>query len=46
MKLKTIVALFFVIGFSISGYSQVTSEENTLSKIRKEGFENSEALNC
>jgi len=45
MKLKTIIALFLFIGFYINSYSQLTSEENTLSEIRIEGFNNSEALN-
>ncbi len=45
MKLKTIIALFLFIGFSINNYSQLTSEENTLSKILNEGFNNSEAIN-
>jgi len=45
MKLKTIFALYLFIGFSINSYSQVTSAQTTLSKIRNEGFNNSEALN-
>jgi len=43
MKLKTIIALFLFIGFSFNSYSQLTSEENTLSEIRNEGFNNSQA---
>ncbi len=45
MKLKTSIALFLIIGFSINSYSQLTPEENTLSEIRSEGFNNSEAIN-
>jgi carboxypeptidase Q len=45
MKLKTIIALFLFLGFSINSYSQLTSDENTLSEIRNEGFNNSEAMN-
>ena len=44
MKLKISIALFLFIGFSISSYSQITSEESILSKIRTEGFKNSEAM--
>ncbi len=45
MKLKTSIALCLFIGFSINSSSQLTAEENTLSEIRSEGFNNSEALN-
>ncbi|MEB8327754.1 M20/M25/M40 family metallo-hydrolase [Flavobacteriaceae bacterium KMM 6897] len=45
MKLKTIFALFLFLGFSINSFSQLTSKETTLSEIRKEGFNNSEAMN-
>tara|TARA_R110002073_G_scaffold4213_1_gene27948 strand:+ start:87591 stop:89123 length:1533 start_codon:yes stop_codon:yes gene_type:complete len=44
MKLKTSIALFFLIAFSANSYSQLTSEEITLSKIRNEGFNNSEVM--
>jgi hypothetical protein len=45
MKLKTSIALCLFIGFSINSYSQLTEGEDTLSEIRREGFNNSEALN-
>lgn len=44
MKLITIIASFLLVVFSINSYSQITSAENTLSEIRNEGFNNSEAL--
>lgn len=45
MKQKTIIALFLFIGIAINTFSQVTDEQNTLSAIRNEGFNNSEAIN-
>ena len=45
MKLKTIIAFFLFMAFSFNSYSQLTSEENILSEIRNEGFNNSQAMN-
>ncbi len=45
MNLKTIIALFLFIGLSLNSYSQLTNDESTLSEIRNEGFNNSEAMN-
>jgi hypothetical protein len=45
MNPKTIIALFLFIGLSLNSYSQLTNDENTLSEIRNEGFNNSEAMN-
>lgn len=45
MKLKTISTLLLFIGFTINSYSQLKDEENTLSEIRNEGFNNSEVMN-
>ena len=44
MNLKNIIVLFFFIGLSINSYSQLTNDESTLSEIRNEGFNNSEAM--
>jgi carboxypeptidase Q len=44
MTLKTSITLFIMLGLAISGYSQLTVEERTLSEIRNEGFKNSEAM--
>jgi hypothetical protein len=43
MKFKTIIALFLIIGFANNSYSQLTNAEKTLSEIRNEGYNNSEA---
>jgi carboxypeptidase Q len=43
MKFKTIIALFLFIGCANNSYSQLTNEEKTLSEIRNEGYNNSEA---
>jgi carboxypeptidase Q len=43
MKFKTIIALFLFIGYANNSYSQLTNEEKTLSEIRNEGYNNSEA---
>ena len=44
MKLKTTIFLILFVGVIINSYSQLTNEEITLSKIRNEGFNNSEAM--
>lgn len=45
MNLKTIITLSLFLGFSINSYSQVKGKEKTLSEIRNEGFNKSEAMN-
>lgn len=45
IKLKISIAFFLFLVFSISCYTQITREENTLSAIRNEGFNNSKAMN-
>ena len=45
MKLKTFIALFLFMAFFVNSYSQLTTEENILSEIRNEGFNNSQAMN-
>lgn len=44
MKLKTFIAFVILLNFTINSYSQTQSEETMLSKIRNEGFKNSEAM--
>jgi hypothetical protein len=44
MNLRTTIALFLFIIFSISSHSQITTQESTLASIRNEGFKNSEAM--
>jgi len=44
MNLKTFFALFLCVGLSLNSYAQLTSDEITLSKIRNEGFHNSEVM--
>ncbi|MUH34952.1 M20/M25/M40 family metallo-hydrolase [Zobellia amurskyensis] len=44
MKSKTLITAFFFLIFATHGFSQVSEEELMLSKIRKEGFTNSEAM--
>lgn len=45
MKLKYVLTLFLVIGFSTTSHSQATGEPITLLDIRNEGYSNSKAMN-
>tara|TARA_R110000796_G_scaffold35017_3_gene90099 strand:- start:65329 stop:66930 length:1602 start_codon:yes stop_codon:yes gene_type:complete len=44
MKLKNIISTILFIVISLNSYAQFTTDEITLSKIRQEGFTNSEAM--
>ncbi|MCX7549818.1 M28 family peptidase [Xanthomarina sp. F2636L] len=44
MKLQSLFFSLFFVGFLFNGYSQVTSKEVMLEKIKNEGFKNSQAM--